>query len=275
MASKGVEFDRNIRLSWLDDAAMLAAQGLDQEAARVRLQELLEDEIPSAENRRKTIIVLGRIWNRSAVGHPHRSAEALRLLEHIELGDRVWLHYGMTLLTHPFFRAAAGEIGLLGRQHDALDREKLRKRLAGELGELGTLPAAVNRVVFSLLDWGLLSPVDDSRKQWRPREGTLRTDHETLQLWLLASTLEASPKDELLLADLLRLPELFPFHFTIGLAQIRDSPMFDIHRQGGGWDMVRLSSNTAAAPVGDGCARAVQANEQFSSVRLLAGRKPG
>jgi hypothetical protein len=244
VASKGVKFDRNVRLSWLDDAAMLAGQGLDQDAARVRLEELLENEIPSAENRRKTIIVLGRIWNRSAFDNPDRHAEAMGLFERVELGRRVWLHYGMTLLTHPFFRSAVEAIGQLGRQRDALDREMLRKRLIGELGELGTLPASVNRVVFSLLDWGVLSPIEGSRGKWRPVEAALQTTQEDLQLWLLACALEVSPKNELLLADLLRLPELFPFQLTVGLDKIRQAPMFSVQRQGNGWDMVSLASQT-------------------------------
>lgn len=243
MAGKGVEFDRNIRLAWLDDAAMLVAQGLGHDASRVRLQEFLVDEIPSKENRRKTIIVLGRIWTRSADAYPVRHAEALELLHSVDPHDRVWLHYGMTLLTHPFFRSVAGTIGQLGRQRDSLDRELLRKRLIGELGELGTLHDSVNRVVFSLLDWNVLAQANGTRGAWRPLEGEQRTGCEELQLWLLACALEANPSHELLLADLLRVPELFPFQFTVGVDRIRASRLFEVQRQGSGWDMVRLADS--------------------------------
>jgi hypothetical protein len=196
-------------------------------------------------------MVLGRIWSWSADDHPARHTEALRLLDQVEPGDRVWLHYGMTLLTHPFFRSATATIGNLGRQRDALDRDMIRTRLIAEFGELGTIRDAVNRIFFSLSDWGVLAKLVGSR-EWRPLEDGLRCGCEELQLWLLACALEASPKNELILADLLRLPELFPFQITVGQDKIRESPAFDVHREGGGWDMVRLSSSNAAnAPVSD------------------------
>ena len=243
-ATKGINFDRNIRLSWLDDTAMLVAEGLDRRATRERLQALLADEIPSVENRRKTVMVLGRIWSWSADEHRARHAEAVHLLKQVEPGDRVWLHYGMTLLTHPFFRSATTLIGQLGRQRDAVDRDMIRTRLIGEFGELGTLRDSVNRVFFSLSDWGALARIDGTRGDWRPLQDALRTGCADLQLWLLACALEASPKHDLLLPDLLRSPELFPFQLTVGLDRIRQSPVFDVQRQGNGWDMVTLASQT-------------------------------
>jgi hypothetical protein len=243
-ATKGINFDRNIRLSWLDDTAMLVAEGLDRHATRERLHALLADEIPSAENRRKTAMVLGRIWSWSADEHRARHTEAVELVQKVESGDRVWLHYGMTLLTHPFFRSAARVIGQLGRQRDTVDRDLIRMRLIGEFGELGTLRESLNRVFFSLSDWGALARVNGTRGDWRPLEDSLQTGCADLQLWLLACALDASPKHDLLLQDLLRLPELFPFQLTVGLDTIRQSPMFNVQRQGNGWDMVSLARRT-------------------------------
>jgi hypothetical protein len=239
-ATKGINFDRNIRLAWLDDAAMLVAEGLDRTAVRERLQALLETDIPSHENRRKTVMVLGRVWSWSAADHGARHSEAVQMLGHVEPGDRVWLHYGMTLLTHPFFRSAAAITGLLGRQRETIERDMIRAKLIGEFGELGTMRESVNRVLFSLTDWGAIAPGTGSR-DIRPVEGGFRTECRHLQLWLVASALEANPKHEVLLPDLMRLPELFPFHLTIGLDDIRRFPAFDVQRQGNGWDMVKLA----------------------------------
>lgn len=238
-ATKGINFDRNVRLAWLDDTALLVAEGLDRTAVRERLQTLLETDIPSQENRRKTVMVLGRIWSWSAADHEPRHREAVQLLDHVDPGDRVWLHYGMTLLTHPFFRSAAAMIGQLGRQRDSIKRDSIRAKLVGEYGELGTVRESVNRVLFSLTDWGAIAPVNGSRAI-RPVESAFRTECQHLQLWLLASALEASPKHEVLLPDLLRLPELFPFHLTVGLDDIRRFSVFDVQRQGNGWDTVKL-----------------------------------
>ena len=42
-------------------------------------------------------------------------------------------------------------------------------------------------------------------------------------------------------AGLVRLPELFPFRFALSVEDLRRSPRFEVHRQGLGWDMVRLA----------------------------------
>lgn len=61
-----------------------------------------------------------------------------------------------------------------------------------------------------------------------------------LEEWLLAVALTAHPADELPFADLVRLPELFPFRFGLNVDQLRRSPRFDVYRQGSGWDAVAL-----------------------------------
>lgn len=66
---------------------------------------------------------------------------------------------------------------------------------------------------------------------------------EGIEQWLLAVALAAHQAEELPFADLLRLPELFPFRFTLTGDDLRRSPRFEVHRQGLGWDMVRLADS--------------------------------
>ena len=238
--SRGIGFDRNLRLTWLDEAALLSAEGLDPDTFRMRLIETLETEIPSHENRRKTVMLLGRIWSRSAQTFPAHHADALHLLQVIEPADRLWLHFGMTMLAYPFFRSSSASIGQLLRHRETFTRDELRRRLTGEFGELGTLPAAINRIVFSLTDWGVMQKVAGTRGDMAPLHGTLQTTRTDLQLWLLMCALTSSSKQEMLLPDLVRSPELFPFHFTVNQRDIRTAPQFEVHRQGNGWEMVAV-----------------------------------
>jgi hypothetical protein len=67
----------------------------------------------------------------------------------------------------------------------------------------------------------------------------LSTDQINLEIWLLACALHAHPADEVPFADLLRMPKLFPFAFTVRLEDLRQHPGFAVRRQGDGWDMVR------------------------------------
>jgi hypothetical protein len=62
-----------------------------------------------------------------------------------------------------------------------------------------------------------------------------------LEAWLLACAVWAHPAAEVPFADLVRLPELFPFRFAIGVDGVRRSSLFEVQRQGAGWNMVRTA----------------------------------
>jgi hypothetical protein len=80
----------------------------------------------------------------------------------------------------------------------------------------------------------------DQRHAYAPRRQAFPADGTDLEAWLLACALRAHPAVELPFTDLLRLPELFPFRFTLTLDHLRQYPRFAVQRQGAGWDMVRL-----------------------------------
>ncbi len=67
----------------------------------------------------------------------------------------------------------------------------------------------------------------------------LTTDSAELEAWVLACVLRAEPDRSVPFADLVRLPMLFPFHFSITAGRLRQVPGFDIQRQGVDLDMVR------------------------------------
>ncbi len=152
--------------------------------------------------------------------------------------DRVWLHYGLTLVAYPFFRDAAAAIGQVARFGDPVLTGVIKQRLAATRGEMGSIDKATERVVFSLRDWGLLVDAD-RRSTYRPVEPRLSVEDRDVESWLLACVLHAHPAEEIPFADLIRLPETFPFRLAVGLDDIRRSPHLAVQRQGSGWDMVR------------------------------------
>lgn len=93
--------------------------------------------------------------------------------------------------------------------------------------------------MFSLRDWGLLIG-GAQRNTYRVADQTLSTGDTGLELWLLACVLRAHPAEEIPYADLLRLPELFPFRLSAALDHLRHSPRFEVQRQSLSWDMVGL-----------------------------------
>ena len=237
---KGIGFNRNIYLPWLDAAAAFSAETDDPTEMRERLEPVVGQRIASDINRYKAINILINIWVKSADTAPALHDEAVTYFQATSvIGDRLWLHHGLTLLAYPFFREVTAVIGQLGRHEDAITPAIVKQRMIAARGQLGSLEKAVERVVASLRNWGVLTE-SDQRFAYTPQRQALSASSTDLEAWMLACALRAHPAEELPFADLLHLPELFPFCFTVGAGDLRQRPRFSVHRQGGGWDMVRL-----------------------------------
>jgi len=236
--NKGIGLNRMILLPWLDAAAELRLQSNDISAMRQGLQIVVGRDLKGVDAIRKSVDVLVNIWNKSAAVHPGLHSDALLFIPAIPSNQRIWLHYGLTLLYYPFFRQCTAVLGQYGRLGNTLTRQSVKDRLASELGHLGSLNRSAERVIASMVNWGLLGH-DAENHQYTPNFQFLTTDSPNLEAWLLSCVLSAHPADELPFADLLRLPELFPFKFTVTIDQLRLNPHLTIQRQGS-WDMIRL-----------------------------------
>jgi hypothetical protein len=237
---KGIGFNRNIYLPWLDATAAFCAETDDPAEIRERLEPVVGQRISSAVNRRIAIDILINIWVKSAESVPDLRDEAVACFQKSPIiGDRVWLHYGLTVSYYDFFRQVTAVIGQLGRFEDHVTPAMVKTRLISERGELGSLEKAVERVMFSIRNWGMLAETE-RRYAYAPRRRAFDASDTDLEAWLLACALRAHPAEELPFTDLLRLPELFPFRFTLAADDLRARSRFEVQRQGPGWDMVRL-----------------------------------
>ena len=237
---KGIGFNRNIYLPWLDAAAAFAAETDDPAEMRARLEPIVGQDVRGVETRRKTIDGLINIWLRSAEIAPDLQAEAVAWFQSTLVpADRLWLHYGLTLLYSSFFRECVEAIGQFSRYQETITTRAVRQRLAAARGDLGSVNRVVSYIVASLRNWGVLAN-GSQRHTYVPQRQVLSASSTDLEAWLLDCALHAHPADELPFADLLRLPELFPFRFTLDIEDLRQHPHFAVQRQGAGWDMVRL-----------------------------------
>jgi len=225
----------------MDAAAAFSGETSDPAELRTRLEPIVGQDVASPSNRRVAIDILVNIWAKSRERYPLFRDEAVALYAHSSsASDRLWLHYGMTLLTYDFFRLGAIAVGQMSRHKETVTSREVKQRLLKEMGQLGALEYAADRVVFSLRNWGLLID-SDRRHAYAPLRQHFTASSPALELWLLAAALTAHPAEQLPVADLLRLPELFPFRFSVTADDMRSSPHFIVHRQGIGWDMVQIA----------------------------------
>lgn len=236
-----IGFRRNIYLGWLDAAAVYAAAGDDDAALRAHLDPLIAQTVASAENRRYAITILTTIWLETGRHFPQLHTVALTLYAAAASPpDRLWLHYGMTMAAYPFFHQVVRVIGRRLLTKDTFTNADIRNAMIADRGHLGGMETAVDRVLFSLRNWGILT-TGGRRGVHAAANPRLSTGNLDLQAWLLATALTAHSGEELPFLDLIRLPELFPFSFTLSLDHLRRHPWFAVQRQGAGLDMVRLA----------------------------------
>jgi hypothetical protein len=135
---KNIGFRRNIYRSWLDAAAALAAEESDSARVRERLDPIVAEQIASIENRRMALDILLNIWLKTSEAHPGLRDEALTLFRASESpDDRLWLHYGLTLLYYPFFRLGAAAMGQIGDYADAITPQGREEAPDGRDGATG------------------------------------------------------------------------------------------------------------------------------------------
>jgi hypothetical protein len=145
----------------------------------------------------------------------------------------------MTLVCYPFFRKCVAAIGQVSRTEELITRKMIKDRIAGDYGHLGGLDRSVERIMASLTNWGALAKTDQ-KQNYRIQLRRFLSG-EKLQSWLLICALYAHPSEGIPFDDLIHLPELYPFNLTMGVDKLRRDARFEVQRQGGGLEMVRIN----------------------------------
>ncbi len=234
-----IGFDRKLRLDWLDNTIGLCQDGLEPSILAERLDSRLAGEIAGSEARRKTITVLLRVW--ANVPEEQRSLrnEALDLASRVRPDERLWLHWGMSLLAYPFFRDVAATVGQLGRLQGVFSQAQIQRRMIEGWGQRTTLERAVQRLLRTFVEWQVLG--DAGRRGSYNLTPAHQTDDGDLALWLTDCALRANEAEQVPLRELERLPYNFPFELTAFIGNLRRSERFETTRQGLDLEMVALA----------------------------------
>ena len=238
-----VGFDRELKLEWLDTTAGLYQQSADAEAVARQLDTKLEAEIAGTVARSKTITVLQRAWVKVSPQYAALRDEALRMIGSVEPGERLWLHWGLTLLAYPLFRDVASVVGHLSRLQGDFCHSQVHRRIAERWGERSTVRRASRRIIQSMVRWDVLQH-GAARGAYNVLP-PLNTDRRGLATWLLDCALRAHGAEQVLMAELLGASYLFPFDLTPFVGEVIRSGRFSVNHQG--LDLVLVGPNGAAA----------------------------
>ena len=240
---KTIGFDRRLALDWLEATASRVAAGDSLEEVRAGMWEYLEGKVSGDKfnsDRGKTMTVLTRIWAKVPPAVEPLKIRAVAAFQTSKARDHLALHWTMAIASYPVFSDVAATAGRLLTLQDTFSLAQLTNRMVAQWSERPVLVKSTQRIIRSLVDWGALAD-SETRGVYKRAPKPLPVSGEIALLLCEALLLDnehhALPANQLLVH-----PALFPFTHSLTLADLRDEPAFDVHRQGIDGDMVELRS---------------------------------
>lgn len=245
-----IGFDRKVQLGWLDATADWAAQGLPVSEIRSELEELLAEEVAGGSYRgarEKTITVLLHIWVLAPENLVPLRDDGLALLRNRSGRDRLPLHWGMCIASYPFFRDVAATTGRLLALQGTAVLSQITRRMAEGWGERSTVIRAVQRVLRSLVLWGVIEETADRGVfAAAPKVVVERTDG--VGPWLLEAGMSNCEKGTRPLAGILTDSALFPFTIHLLRREVERNTRLEIYPEGLDTDLVVLRGRSNRKP---------------------------
>jgi len=241
---KIVGFDRKIELEWLDATAAQVAHGAGREDVRAFLWKMLEGSVSAGSlgfnsDRGKTITVLAHVWSEVPEGVEALRERALKLIQEVDPGHRIAVHWAMCMATYPFFRDVASTVGRMTALQDRIAIAEIRRRLSEQWGDRDITRRASQRIIRSFIAWGVL---DDSDKR-----GTYERASKRLAVGgavaeaLVEGLLMSLERHIVPAAQLASHPAIFPFDVKLSLAELRRAPRFIVEREGLDGEVIGLA----------------------------------
>ena len=242
---ESIGFDRRIDIEWLDAVVQQVAAGVHGSELRSFAFDLMDGVVAGGTKHgtaaQKTVTVLTRTWANVNNEIIELRDRAVGLLPSLSPKERVVLHWALATAGYRFFGDVAASAGRLLHLQGDMNLAQLTRRLREEWGDRSTLNRATQRVIRSMVQWGALADTEArgvyaSLPKRVPVSGELA---EVLVESLLIHNGKAIPIDQAT-----RHPALFPFDVTLPGHVLRQSPRFEVHRQGLDVDVVGLSGRT-------------------------------
>lgn len=213
-----IGIDRIIRLKWLEQTAYLALAGQKAPAIKTILQKELQPEFPGSNSNvrgslNKTITILMRVWVRPLEELFCLQQDGLELIATLPREYHIIVHWGMIMAVYPFWSTVASYVGRLLELQGRVVARQIQRRMREHYGERETVSRAVQRVLRSFIDWGVLK---ETSSKGVYTQG-MSQDIKSLKLiaWLVEAFLHAQPEKKSVLRAILNATSLFPFHLSL------------------------------------------------------------
>jgi hypothetical protein len=238
-----IGFDRRINLEWLEAAAEQACAGTPAGERRAYLWSLLDGAVRgdnAYSARGKTLTVLKHIWGEVPGPAASLRERAAAQFAGCTPNERLALHWGMMVGTYPVFTDTAAAVGRLLALQGSFTLAHLTRRLVSVWGDRSTLDRAGQRIVRSMVQWGVLR--DTSTRGMFEAVPQHRKIGPSIGTVLIEALLVDAEEASVPLVQLTGHPAIFPFELDVNASHIRDASQFRVHRQGLDSDFVELNA---------------------------------
>lgn len=227
--AKTVGFLCPIKAEWLNKVINLSIEGMSVENIKEALNDYIGFELKSPDNIRKSREILMNLW---VYPFDDVKANLIRQLAFEEIRkdseDRLAMSWCMLLLSYPVFADVAGMIGKLTTMQDSFTVAWLKGKMAEEWGERSTMLRSVEKVLQTMRQIGIAESkggVYTVRQCEINNSGTKRIIFKTILALKLQAYYEPS--------ELAKVPQMFPFEYTVDSDLIFGTQDFELGNFGG------------------------------------------
>ncbi|WP_147431784.1 hypothetical protein [Mesotoga sp. H07pep.5.4] len=241
--SKMLGFDRQIKKEWLDVTIELLFEGKNAQHIREMQERFMALDLPGKDARRKTRLVISRMWldnNTKLIPLRKRALEILK--ENPEIDTRVF-HWGMSIATYPFFRDIATIIGKLIALQGNFKVSQVHDRIGKIWGGRSTLTRACSRVIQTMIMWEIIESTKESKSYNAVQKLRVAVRRKQVAQWLIYSLLLSRENGSVPVEEIGRSPELFPFSIEIGVDALLFSNGIKLSHRGIKTDFISLKEN--------------------------------
>lgn len=229
-----IGFDRRIQLPWLDATADWVAQDLPLEEIRPRLEGLLEAKVAGEDAhsaRGKTMTVLLHIWALLPDYLRPLRDDALGLLCGPSRTRTLPLHWGMCVATYPLFRDVATTTDRLLSLQGRAALSQVTQRTSEQWGDRSTSVRAVQRLVRTFVDWGVLDETEEAGIYGPGLRMTVE-GKDMVGPWLVESGIVGREGRSRMFSVAVADSAYFPFNLKLHPRDLERNPRLELHTQG-------------------------------------------
>ena len=227
--AKMVGLSRAIKMEWLNKTVDLVNEGMAPENIKEALNDYIGFDIKSPDNIRKSREILMNAW---VYPFEDEVANSIReqAVEALKNGnkDKLALHWCMLLLCYPVFVDVTGMIGKISSMQDSFSLAWLKEKMFEEWGERATLFHSLDKIMQTLRQIGC---VDSKNGVYTIRHYEIMGD--TTKTIILKTILALKMQAYYEPSELVRVPQMLPFDYTIDSELIFGNKNFEIGNFGG------------------------------------------